>query len=83
MAVWAVVNSDSYLCALKNILEFVTYQHSAKLAVILTCIFAGIYYQNYRIPQEYLKNNRSYGKFSASIIPLDHKVYNRSKQHPL
>ena len=82
-AVWAVVNSDSYLSALKNILEFVQYKHSAKLAVILTGIFAGIYYQHYRIPQEYLTNNRYYGKFSASIIPLDHKVYDRSKQHPL
>ena len=74
-AVWAVVNSDSYLSALKNILEFVRYQHSAKLAVILTGIFAGIYYQHYRIPKEYLTNNRYYGKFSASIIPLDHEVY--------
>ena len=74
-AVWAVVNSDSYLSALTNILEFVQYRHSAKLAVILTGIFAGIYYQHYRIPQEYLTKNRYYGKFSASIIPLDHKVY--------
>ena len=74
-AVWAVVNSDSYLSALTNILEFVQYQHSAKLAVILTGIFAGIYYQHYRIPKEYLTKNRYYGKFSASIIPLDHKVY--------
>ena len=74
-AVWAVVNSDSYLSALNNILEFVNFQHSAKLAVILTGIFAGIYYQHYRIPQEYLTKNRYYGKFSASIIPLEHKVY--------
>ena len=74
-AVWAVVNSDSYLSALKNILEFVQYKHSAKLAVILTGIFAGIYYQHYRIPQDYLTKNRYYGKFSCSIIPLDHKVY--------
>lgn len=74
-AVWAVVNSDSYLSALTNILEFVRYRHSAKLAVILTGIFAGIYYQHYRIPQEYLTKNRYYGKFSSSIIPLDHKVY--------
>lgn len=76
-AVWAVVNSDSYVSALRNILEFVQYQHSAKLAVILTGIFAGIYYQHYRIPQEYLTNNRYYGKFSAAIIPLDHKVYRK------
>lgn len=76
-AVWAVVNSDSYLSALTNILEFVQYQHSAKLAVILTGIFAGIYYQHYRIPKDYLTNNRYYGKFSASIIPLDHKVYEK------
>lgn len=74
-AVWAVVNSDSYVSALTNILEFVQYNHNAKLAVILTGIFAGIYYQHYRIPQEYLTKNRYYGKFSAAIIPLDHKVY--------
>jgi hypothetical protein len=76
-AVWAVVNSDSYVSALTNILEFVQYNHNAKLAVILTGIFAGIYYQHYRIPKEYLTNNRYYGKFSASIIPLDHKVYEK------
>ena len=40
-----------------------------------TGIFAGIYYQHYRIPKEYLTNNRYYGKFSASIIPLEHEVY--------
>ena len=75
VAVWAVVNCDSYLSALKNILELVQYRHDAQLAVTLTGIFAGIYYQHYRIPQDFLVNNRYYGRFSASIIPLDHEAY--------
>ncbi len=76
-AVWAVVNSNSYLKAISNILTLTAFSHDTKLAVILTGIFAGIYYQHYRIPQEYLTNNRYYGKFSAAIIPFDHKVYRK------
>lgn len=82
-AVWALTNSHFYLEAIKNILEFVNYQHSGKLAVILTGIFAGIYYQHYDIPKHYLTENRYYGRFSMSIVPLTHKVYDRSKQHQL
>lgn len=79
-AVWALTNSHSYMEAMQNILEFVNYQHDKKLAVILTGIFAGIYYQHYDIPKNYLTENRYYGRFSMSIVPLTHPVYN-GKRH--
>ena len=79
-AVWALTNSHSYMEAMQNILEFVNYQHDKKLAVILTGIFAGIYYQHYDIPKNYLTANRYYGRFSMSIVPLTHPVYS-GKRH--
>ena len=79
-AVWALTNSRSYMEAMQNILEFVSYQHDKKLAVILTGIFAGIYYQHYDIPKNLLTANRYYGRFSMSIVPLTHPVY-KGKRH--
>ncbi len=70
-AVWALVNSTTYMEAISNILSFVNFQHEGQLAVTLTGAFAGIYYQHYRIPQKYLTENRYYTHFSNSIIPLE------------
>lgn len=80
-AVWAVVNSNSYLKAISNILTLTAFSHDAKLPVILTGCFAGIYYQHYGIPKEYLTQNRFYERFSLSILPLEHKAYQRGVQY--
>ena len=70
-AVWALVNSTTYMEAISNILNFVDFQHEGQLAVTLAGAFAGIYYQYYRIPQKYLTENRYYTHFSNSIIPME------------
>ena len=70
-AVWALVNSTTYMEAIRNILNFVEFQHAGQLAVSLTGAFAGIYYQHYRIPQNYLTENRYYTHFFNSVIPME------------
>lgn len=70
-AVWALVNSTTYMEAISNILNLVDFQHEGQLAVTLTGAFAGIYYQHYRIPQKYLTENRYYTHFFNSVIPME------------
>ena len=70
-AVWALVNSTTYMEAIRNILNFVEFRHEEQLAVTLTGAFAGIYYQHYRIPYKYLTENRYYSHFYKSVIPYE------------
>ena len=79
-AVWALTNSKSYMEAMRNILEYVDYQHRGRLAVTLTGAFAGIYYQHYRIPRKYMTENRYYSRYSLHILPLDNTVYDKYDQ---